>query len=105
MFQLKAKFTMPVIHKLYIHLGAKEYGNELMREVALEQLQKYPAEANLVVHVTEHGGWFLAWTLIDGQMVVVDTANDGAILSPAAKQFWETHRTSEVKMLETIRRS
>ena len=71
--------------KLWIYLGPREWGNELMSQIASEA---FAADTALdAVHVNEHGGWFLTF-LRDG--TIVDTANDQANLSDKAKQFLRT---------------
>ncbi len=68
--------------KLWIFLGPKEWGNDLMRQVAKEA---FDADASLdAVQVHEHGGWYLTF-LRDG--TVVGTANDQAHLNDKATQF------------------
>ena len=68
--------------KLWIFLGAKEWGNELMRQVAMEA---FANDASLdAVQVHEHGGWYLTF-LRDG--TIVGTANDQAQLTDKAIQF------------------
>jgi hypothetical protein len=68
--------------KLWIFLGANEWGNELMRQVAMEALA---TDLSLdAVEVHEHGGWYLTF-LRDGAMV--GTANDQAQLRDRAIQF------------------
>ena len=68
--------------KLWIFLGAKEWGNDLMRQVAAEA---FAADASLdAVEVHEHGGWYLTF-LRDG--TIVGTANDQAQFSDKAIQF------------------
>ena len=52
--------------KLWIFLGAKEWGNELMRQMAREA---FATDASLdAVEVHEHGGWYLTF-LRDGTVV------------------------------------
>ena len=68
--------------KLFIYLGPREWGNELMSQVAAEAFQ---ADGSLdAVQVHEHGGWFLTY-LRDG--TIVGTANDQASLSAKAVAF------------------
>ena len=68
--------------QLFIYLGPKEWGNELMCEVATEA---FAADPSLdAVQVNEHGGWFLTF-LQDG--TIIGTANDQAHLSDKAKDF------------------
>ena len=68
--------------RLWVFLGPKEYGSDLMKRVAMEHFRK---EENLdVVEVHEHGGWYLAY-LCDG--TIVGTANDTAQLDPKAISF------------------
>ena len=68
--------------KLWIFLGPKEWGNDLMRQVAREA---FDADASLdAVEVNEHAGWHLTF-LRDG--TVVGTANDQAHLDDRATEF------------------
>ncbi len=68
--------------KLWIFLGPKEWGNELMRQVARDA---FATDASLdSVQVHEHGGSYLTF-LQDG--TVVGTANDQAHLNDKATQF------------------
>ena len=68
--------------KLWIHLGPKEWGNELMSQVASED---FNVDLSLdVVQVNEHAGWHLTF-LSDG--TVVGTANDQARLNDKAIEF------------------
>ena len=68
--------------KLWIFLGPKEWGTDLMRQVAREA---FDADASLdVVEVNEHAGWHLTF-LRDG--TVVGTANDQAHLDDKAEKF------------------
>ena len=68
--------------KLWIFLGVREWGNDLMRQVAREA---FDADSSLdAVQVHEHGGWHLTF-LRDG--TVVGTANDQAHLSDKATDF------------------
>ena len=65
--------------KLWIYLGPKEWGNELMCQVAREA---FANDTSLdVVQVNEHGGWYLTF-LRDG--TIVGTANDQAHLNDKA---------------------
>jgi hypothetical protein len=68
--------------KLYVYLGPKEWGNELMSEVATEA---FAADPSLdAVEVNEHAGWFLIY-LRDG--TIIGTANDRAHLADNATKF------------------
>ncbi len=68
--------------KLWIFLGPREWGNDLMRQVAMEALATDP---NLdAVEVHEHGGWYLTFLRAG---TIVGTANDQAQLSDRAIQF------------------
>ena len=71
--------------KFWIFLGAREWGNDLMRQVAREA---FTTNASLdAVEVHEHGGWYLTF-LRDG--TVVGTANDQAHLDDRATEFLNT---------------
>ncbi len=68
--------------KLWIFLGPREWGNDLMRQVARDA---FDANASLdAVEVNEHAGWHLTF-LRDG--TVVGTANDQAHLDDKAEEF------------------
>jgi hypothetical protein len=68
--------------KLYVYLGPKEWGNELMGQVATETFASDPSLD--AVEVNEHAGWFLSY-LRDG--TIIGTANDQAHLSDKATNF------------------
>jgi hypothetical protein len=68
--------------KLWIFLGPREWGNELMKNVAEEAFAADPSLDAVEVH--EHAGWYLTF-LRDG--TIVGTANDQAQLSESAIQF------------------
>src|SRR6516165_7755297 len=68
--------------KLWIFLGPREWGNDLMRQVAMEALATDPSLDAVEMH--EHGGWYLTF-LRDG--TIVGTANDQAQFSDKAIQF------------------
>ena len=68
--------------KLWIFLGPKEWGNDLMRQVARDAFDADPLLDAAQVH--EHGGWHLTF-LRDG--TVVGTANDQAHLDDKATEF------------------
>lgn len=90
-------------YRAYIHLGANEWGNELMRQIADEyagQTDKRP----LIVSVHEHGGWHLSYLygapgIDDG--TICGTANDAANLPQAVIDFG---RGSVVEIIGDIRR-
>jgi len=67
-----------------VHLGDKEYGNELMRKVAEEWFAAH-SSCNFV-EVYEHAGWFLGFRR-DGS--IWSTANDQAHMDsgPRPKDF------------------
>ena len=68
--------------KLWIFLGPREWGNELMSQAASEA---FADDTTLdVVEVNEHGGWYLTF-LRDG--TIVGTANDQGHLNDRAKEF------------------
>jgi hypothetical protein len=68
--------------KLWIYLGPKEWGNDLMRQVATEAFDS--DDSIDAVQVSEHAGWYLTF-LRDG--TVVGTANDQALLNDKAREF------------------
>jgi hypothetical protein len=68
--------------KLWIFLGPREWGNEFMRQVAMEALATDPSLDAVEVH--EHGGWYLTFLRDE---TIIGTANDQAHLSDKAIQF------------------
>jgi len=66
-----------------VSLADNEWGSPLMEQVAKETLDANP-ELDYVL-VQEHAGWFLSWNRDE---VIVQTANDAAVLSPAAREWW-----------------
>lgn len=93
-----------VVYRVYIYLGAKEWNNELMRQVA----DQYAAQCDkrpLVVEVHEHAGWFLAYLYgapgIDNG-TICGTANDTASLAPAVVEFGKS--IGRIEILPEIRR-
>jgi hypothetical protein len=68
--------------KLWIKLGDNDWGNDLMRKVAMEAFDH--DDSLDAVQVNEHAGWYLTF-LRDG--TVVGTANDEACLSANAEKF------------------
>jgi hypothetical protein len=68
--------------KLWIFLGASEWGNDLMRQVAREA---FATDASLdAVQVNEHAGWHLTFLR---DCTIVGTANDLAHLNDKATEF------------------
>ena len=68
--------------KLWIFMGPREWGNDLMRQVAREA---FASDTSLdAVQVNEHAGWHLTF-LRDG--TIVGTANDQAHLDDKATEF------------------
>jgi hypothetical protein len=92
---------MNTLYHVTIHLGANEWSTPLMEEVAKQYFDAHPDVDPLVVEVVEHAGWYMAW-LRDG--TCVDTANDMAVLSPKAKEFYGRVRGWKRKCIESIRR-
>lgn len=73
----------------YIRLNSNEWGNERMRQKAR---RAFAADPDLDhVTVIEHAGWFLEF---NRDLVIVGTANDMAILSEEARQWWASVNAS-----------
>jgi len=92
------------VYRVFIYLGANEWGNDVTRRVAdeyAEQLENRP----LMVSVHEHAGWHLSYLYgapdIDNG-TICGTANDGATLSQAVQDFGKGIET--VVILSEIRR-
>lgn len=95
--------------KLYIqhvHLGAKEWGNELMLQIATEILDNETNKDKiLVVHVYEHAGWWLQYAKLDGEIIVVGTANDAAVMKGKPELFRQRYVTgADFEYLPEVRR-
>jgi len=67
-----------------VHLGDNEWGNELMKKVAMDWFTEHPDCQ--YVEVYEHAGWFLGYRR-DGS--IWSTANDTAVMDkgPRPKQY------------------
>ena len=94
--------TATIIH---VHLADNEWGNELMGQVADELLAIHKDVENLVVHVYEHAGWFLQFAMLDGEKIVVGTANDAAVMSDKCGCFRRRIAGCQWKYLPAIRRT
>ncbi len=78
------------IYRAFIHLGANEWGNELMQQVAEEYAEEQADKRPLIVSVHEHAGWHLSFLygapgIANG--TICGTANDSAVLSRAVTEF------------------
>lgn len=67
----------------HIRLASHEWGNAIMLIKAASAFRDNPELGH--VTVIEHAGWFLEF---NRDLVVVGTANDTAVLCPAAVQWW-----------------
>lgn len=89
---------------LRIHLADNEYGSTLMRTIAEEILSSHPHKERLVVNVYEHGGWWLEYALVGGEVKIVGSANDRAQWSEPVRAWWEWWNKCKAEYLPTIRR-
>jgi hypothetical protein len=92
------------VFRVYIYLGEKEWGNEIMAQIAAEYAAEH-AERPLIVSVHEHAGWHLSYLygaprIADG--TICGTANDGASLAPAVLEFGKS--IGKVEILQEVRR-
>lgn len=93
-----------VKHPLYtfwVWMGDTEYGNDKMAAAAKEVFAAHPGHEPMMVEVTEHAGWRLAFNRAG---VIVDTANDGASLSQEAKDWWKSVEGHEREVVGSLRR-
>jgi hypothetical protein len=101
-------FTQVKVTRIY--MGGGEYNDNCpMKDIAEKALlaQKELAEKDgipAVVYVYEHGGWSLGYTLIDGQVEVVYSANDRAQWFGEKKAFRDIAYNAEWIELGTVRR-
>jgi hypothetical protein len=72
------------LHRLDIHLADKEFGNDIMWQIAEREFAKHKDLPLLFIMVIEHGGWWLQYAK-DG--TIVGTANDCAVLSEKARRY------------------
>lgn len=63
------------LRTLTIRLADDEWGNPLMCDVAAEALRSGLAD---IVMVIEHAGWWMEYTLVDGEVRIVASANCGS---------------------------
>lgn len=84
--EASVKPPKPVLRVLTVHLAPDEWGNEKMKEVAMEEIRAHGGE-NMVVEVIEHAGWYLSFRF-DGK--VVGTANEMGRLDPEVLAWAET---------------
>lgn len=92
--------------QLYIRMADNEWSSNCpMDALAKEQLELHKDVPNLVVYVNEHAGWYLGYAMVDGRMVIVDTANDAATVSPERRRFWERVKGATWESLPGINRN
>jgi len=89
---------------LLIHMADDEWGNELMYKLAEDAIRAHPECECLVVKVYEHAGWFLQFAMLNGELKVVGTANDGAVFSDEVRAFHRLCRDLTFEELPYIRR-
>jgi hypothetical protein len=88
------------MNRVFIHLGTKEYGNQIMETVARETFAAYTTADKVTIY--EHGGWWLSYRR---DMQVVGTANDCAVFSDDIKDWWrQWPRGTDYVNLADIRR-
>jgi len=93
-----------MVYRVYVHLAANEWGNELMQRIADE----YAGQSDnrpLIVSVHEHAGWHLSYLygapgIQDG--TICGTANDAASLSQAVLDFGKS--IDHVEIIGDVRR-
>lgn len=98
--------TFPFVYRVEIHLGPKEWGNDVMHVIAREYLAEREGRFTLptIVRVQEHGGWHLSFAMIDGEMTVVGSANDRSVFKPAAERLRRRAYAAPSIQLPEIRR-
>lgn len=95
-----------VLHAVEVHLAENEWGNELMRDVALATFAdpKYADIDELIVTVYEHAGWWLSYARTRGGILVVSSANDSAVFHGPAWQWRREHKEHHWKYIDDVRR-
>lgn len=104
---MTTKVTTPVAtrvlcHHLRIRMGDNQWGNELMYELAERAFRRLDGIENLVVEVVEHAGWFLDFTMINGKIRTVGTANDMAYFPEFVREHCRKFNGCEWKYLGTV---
>lgn len=100
------------VHRGWVHMANDEWSSHedgrIMGRLAREFLERYQSlnddDNAVVVTVYEHGGWWLSYALIDGECVIVGTANDMARPSERVREFWDRFGGADTAYLETVRR-
>lgn len=93
-----------------VKMADHEYESASLRmdDLAREQFTiHHDKMEHLMVTVNEHAGWFLSYAMVDGIMVIVETANDAATVTPERRQFWSRINNCEHKWnrLPTVNRN
>lgn len=86
-----------------VHLAADEWGNSLMREIAVELINQQYNDF-YVVEVHEHGGWWLQFARFNGEVMCVGSANDSAQFTHPIRKFHRMIRKMPTVQLPAIRR-
>lgn len=105
-----------VVHIQYVHLASNEWsqnqigGKPIMEVIAKEILDKnkhrITEEETIAVHVCEHAGWSLVYTLDSkGELMIVGSANDAAHWAGEKKEWrWRAHYADWRQISSSIRR-
>lgn len=86
-----------------VHLAQGEWGNSLMREVAVELINQQYNDF-YVVEVRDNGGWWLQYAKFHGQILCVGSANDSAHFTHPIRKFHRMIRKLPTVQLPAIRR-
>lgn len=92
------------VRSVRIFLADDEW-SDVMSRVAQNFIEKNYGETPLVVTVHEHGGWFLSYAMVDGNLEIVSSANGKAIYSDKVQAFRNAIYDSEWEPYTEIRRN
>ena len=84
------------VETVTVMMAAHEWSSTTSMEgIAKEQISLLPEEKRKwgVVVVHEHGGWWLAYAAIDGEVRCVGSANDAAVFPEDVKRWWQYRDT------------
>lgn len=87
-----------------ISLADNEWGNELMRNIAMDALMAHDEPMQMVVEVHEHAGWYITYALDLEGVVAIGSANDMAQPTYRARKVAERFKGATWVYLPSIRR-
>jgi hypothetical protein len=91
-----------------VFLADDEWGNQTMELVATEKFAAWNRPEQLVLCVYEHAGWALTFTMLNGTLTTLSSANEGAYYPKKIIEWWreynQAHRDHRILYVDPIRR-